>query len=282
MNLLALDIGGTAVKYGLFGKDTIFGEFLVKDRDETERLPEKIMEFILEHPTECIGISAPGPFDFETGTGLMEHKLKSLYKISLRDMIKQKFPHVKIFFIHDSTAFILGAICDDSTFSTENIAGVMLGTGLGYVHFSEGKVEVNKNKTPLKPLWNKPYKGEVAEKYVSATAIINKAQANGYFFHNVKEIADVARQGNQQLLHIFAETGSQLGELMGIKKKEDNFDRIIIGGQVSKAWDLMKEGFDANCYVPYTVVENPEICPLLGIKYCSERNVESVYREGER
>jgi len=277
MKILALDIGGTAVKYGLFGKDTIFGEFLVKDRDGTERLPEKIMEFLSKHNADCIGICAPGPFDFETGTGLMEHKLKSLYKVSLRDMIKQQFPNVKLFFVHDSTAFILGEICNNPELSAENISGIMLGTGLGYVHSVNGKVEINEMETPLNPLWNKPYKGGIAENYVSATAIINKALAEGFCFKGVKEIAVAARQGNLQLLQIFAETGSQLGELMEIKKKEDSFDRIIIGGQVSGAWDLMKDGFERNCKIPYILATQPAKNPLYGIKYCVENGKENIY-----
>ena len=281
MKLLALDIGGTAVKYGIFGHKNEFGEFSVKDGDGVERLPEKIVEFIGAHKADQIGISAPGPFDFESGTGLMEHKLRSLYKISLKDRIKTCFPDTEVFFIHDATAFILGGIYNDPRLSKKDVSGVMLGTGLGYVHSVDGTVEVNKNRTPLNPLWSRPYRDGIAENYVSATAIINKARTKGYSFDGVKEIADAARQGNQELLEIFFETGEQLGELLCAKQKEDGFERLLIGGQVSRAWDLMRQGFERICLIPYDIVNDPSTCPIWGIKYCAEIGMDSIYKEGD-
>jgi hypothetical protein len=50
-------------------------------------------------------------------------------------------------------------------------------------------------------------------------AFINKALSRGYLLSNVKEIAEGARNGEEQLLDIFFETGEQLGELIEIKKK---------------------------------------------------------------
>lgn len=281
MRILALDIGGTAVKYGFFNEKAVFGEFSVKDSDGTEKLPQKIIEFISGYSVDCIGICAPGPFDYETGTGLMEHKLGSLYKVSLREMIESVFTSKELFFIHDATAFILGEVYNNSELVSKNIAGVMLGTGLGYVHCINGKVEINQKKTPLHSLWNRPYKDGIAENYVSATAILNKALAKGYLFDGVKEIAERARQGEQPLMEIFSETGEQLGELIEIKKKEDGFERVIIGGQVSRSWDLMLEGFEKKCSVPYHIVAEPAKCPLLGIKYCAENGLENIYTQEE-
>ena len=281
MSVLALDIGGTAVKYGCFGESTEFGEFSVKDSDGIEHLPEKILGFISKYNADRIGISVPGPFDFSSGTGLMEHKLKSLYKISLKEMIEKRFPYTELFFIHDATAFILGGIYSGSILSNENVSGVMLGTGLGYVHFADGRVEVNKNKTPLKPLWNKPYKDGIAENYVSATAIINKARAKGYLFDGVREIATAARERNRELAEIFLETGEQLGELVISKQKEDGFEKLFIGGQVSRAWDLMKPGFETTCPISYVLSEDPSKCPIWGIKYCAERGMDGIYKEGK-
>jgi glucokinase len=196
-------------------------------------------------------------------------------------MIERSFADRNIFFIHDSTAFILGEICNNSYLATQNIAGVMLGTGLGYVHCIRGKVEINQKKTPLNPLWNRPYKDGIAENYVSATAIINKAAAKGYSFDGVKEIATKAKQGDYQLLKIFSEAGEHLGKLLQTKQKEDRFESLVIGGQVSRSWDLMRESFENTCSIPYHVVEEPGKCSLFGIKYCAENGVENIYTLGE-
>ena len=277
MNILALDIGGTSVKYGFFNEKAVFGEFSVKDSDGTERLPEKLIECISKYPVDCDGICAPGPFDYEKGIGLMEHKLKSLYKVSLRELILKEHPNKDVFFVHDATAFVLGEVCKNLELMDENVAGVMLGTGLGYIQCDNGKAKINQKKTPSNPLWNRPYKNGIAENYVSATAIINKALSKGYLFNNVKEIAECARKGERQLLDIFFETGEQLGELIEIKKKEDGFKKVIIGGQVSRAWDLMGKSFEKKCSLSYYVVAEPEKSPLWGIKYCAENGIENIY-----
>lgn len=280
MKLLAFDIGGTAVKYGVFFDNTIkFGEFPIKDQNGDEKLPNKIMEFISQYDAEIIGFCAPGPFDYQSGTGLMKHKLSSLYHVSLRQLIETKFPRVKLFFVHDATAFILGAIFKDPSLSTDNLSGVMLGTGLGYVHVVNGRVEVNQSKVPHTSLWNLPFKDGIAENYVSATAIIQKAKVKGYFFNGVKEIATEARRGDRKLLDIFSETGEQLGELVEIMKTKDGFNNLIIGGQVSRSWDLLKQGFEKKCSVPYKLVADPAKCAVWGIRYCSEIEINDIYKE---
>ncbi len=281
MKILALDIGGTAVKYGLFdGDDVLFGKFPVIDEDGTERLPEKILKFLAEQTVDCVGICAPGPFDFKTGTGLMTHKLPSLYNISLKKCIEEKFPCLKTVFIHDSTAFVLGEICINPIFSDKNIAAVMLGTGLGYIHAINGKVELNEKETPLKPLWNKEYKDSTAENYVSATAIIRTANELGFAFNNVLDISKEARDGNEKLLKIFCHTGMNLGEMINDKIKEDSFKELVIGGQVSLSWDLMKTGFEKICSIPYHITINPATTALYGIKYCVEQGKENVCLRG--
>ena len=270
MKMLALDIGGTAVKYGLFGEKEEFGQFSDTDADGQERLPERIMEFISYHQADCIGISVPGPFDYHTGTAYMEGKLKSLYHISLKELIKTKYPEVEVFFIHDAAAFILGALHEDQSLSGMNVSGVMLGTGFGYVNCVNGKVMLNEKRTPLHPIWNTPYKNGIAEQYVSAAALLRKAAEQGYNFPGVKEMGAAARQGDRLLIDIFSETGSALGELITRKTQQDQFEKIIIGGQVSKAWDLMRCGFEGACDVPYELVQDPVRCPLMGLQYYAE------------
>ena len=79
MKILALDIGGTAVKYGMFQDNNLkFGQFPVKDTDGNENIPKSICSFSKEHMPDVIAISTPGPFDFETGTSMMTHKLLSM------------------------------------------------------------------------------------------------------------------------------------------------------------------------------------------------------------
>ncbi len=277
MKLAALDIGGTSVKYGIFHGAPCYGTFSVGEDGGSWGLPEKILTFLSTYDVDCVGFAVPGPFDYETGTSHMTHKLASLYQISLKNILKQRFPHIQTFFIHDAVAFIFGAIADNPSLSSGDVSGIMLGTGLGYIHCINGRAEVNQNRTPLRPLWNKPYKDGIAEDYVSAAAIMTRAEAQGYHFQNVKEIAAAAQGGDTRLLRLFEQTGVHLGTLVEAKQKEDGFSTSVIGGQVSGAWEQMREGFESVCTVPYQLIREPAKCPLFGIRYCAEKGAESIY-----
>ena len=60
------------------------------------------------------------------------------------------------------------------------------------------------------------------------------------------------------------------------KIKEDGFKELVIGGQVSLSWDLMKSGFEKRCNIPYHTTINPTTTALYGIKYCAEQGKENV------
>jgi glucokinase len=270
MRILALDIGGTAVKYGLFeDKDVFYGQFSVKDEQDQENIPKSICNFALEHAPDCIAISAPGPFDFETGTGLMTHKLLSLYKISLKEELHKVLPNTKTLFVHDSTAFAIGVMNKYPNLKQVNFAVVMLGTGLGYTCINDGKVILNKNQTPLHPLWNRPFKDGKSEDYVSTKALLTEALTLGYKLNNIKDMATIARDKDKAVLKIFQNYGANLGLCIKNAMSADSFSEVVIGGQISRSWDLMQESFEKECNIKYTIIDDPVSCAVNGLYDCA-------------
>ncbi len=278
MKILALDIGGTAVKYGLFQEnDTKFGQFPVRDSQGNENIPESICSFSKEHMPQVIAVSTPGPFDFETGTSLMTHKLTSMYNISLKDMLKKKIPTAEILFVHDSTAFAAGVLNKIPYLKEKKFAAVMLGTGLGYTYVQSGKVLLNKRQTPLHPLWNRSFLGGTSEDYVSTRAILKKCEELGFMGLSIKELAETAREGDMALRDVFCNYGKHLGMCMEMASEADDFSEIVIGGQISRSWDLMKDGFESECKLQYSIIDNPESCALYGLLDCAKNGKERYY-----
>ena len=198
MKILALDIGGTAVKYGFFQDNNIkFGQFPVKDSQGNENIPESICSFSKEHMPDMIAISTPGPFDFETGTSLMTHKLTSMYNVSLKELLKNEIPKAEILFVHDSTAFAMGVLNKMPYLAEKKFAAVMLGTGLGYIYLNNGKALLNKRQTPLHPLWNRNFLDGTSEDYVSTRAILSECEKLGFSGMSIKELAETAREGEK-------------------------------------------------------------------------------------
>ena len=272
MNIITLDIGGTAVKYGLFFGDTEeFGQFSVYDSEGTENIQKNLYDFLDNYTADCIAISVPGPFDFKTGTSNMKHKLTSLYGISLKDKLEEKFPDTTVIFIHDSTSFAYGVLHEKPELACDSFSCIMLGTGIGYVNVVNGAVQLNENGTPLNSLWNMNYLDGIAEDYISTNALLNEAKKNGYVFTNIKEMAVSARKGNGEILGIFNAFGENLGKCIEIKRKEDNFNQVIIGGQISRSFDLMRSGFEAETDIKYTFVSDPSKCALYELKAYTEK-----------
>ena len=129
MNIIALDIGGTAVKYGLFlDKKEEFGQFSVYNSDGTEDVLRNLYNFLNNYKGDCISISAPGPFDFKTGTSNMKHKLTSIYGIGLKKILEEKFVNTAVSFIHDSASFAYGVMYEKPKLVKRSFSCIMLGT----------------------------------------------------------------------------------------------------------------------------------------------------------
>ena len=282
MRILALDIGGTSVKYGLLRDDNImFGQFPVRCAYGNEDIPRCICSFSKEHMPDLIAVSAPGPFDFETGTSHMTHKLLSMYNISLRDELSKFLPSTKVTFIHDSTAFAIGALNQKSDLKEKSAAVIMLGTGLGYSFLSNGRVLLNKEQTPLHPLWNRPFLDGISEDYVSTKALLSAARDCGCVANTVLDMAVAARNGNKKLLDIFFNYGMNLGLCVLNARKSDAFSEIVIGGQISLSFDLIQGGFEKMCKMKYSLTDNPDKCAIYGLIDCALKGKENYCIYGE-
>lgn len=278
MRILALDIGGTSVKYGIFeNKETTFGQFSVKQSDGSENIPMSLCSFALEHKPDVVAVSTPGPFDFETGKSHMVHKLPSMYHVSLKEKLKMVLPDAITFFVHDSTAFAIGALKENPKLSNKSFAAVMLGTGLGYTVVEKGKVLLNKKQTPLHSLWNRSFLDGISEDYVSTKVLLAKSQKCGIKAENVKMISDMAQKGNKKLVEIFYTYGKHLGMCIQNARYADSFSNLVIGGQISKSWSLMKDGFESECNIEYNIINDPATCALIGLYECAIHGKEKYY-----
>ena len=282
MKIVALDIGGTAVKYGIFEKEKkSFGQFSVKQPDGSENIPMCLCNFVKDHKPDVVAVSSPGPFDFESGTGFMTHKLTSMLNISLKEKIKEILPLAKSIFVHDSTAFAVGAISQNPLLTEKRFAAVMLGTGLGYTVSEKGKILLNEKQTPRCSLWNQAFLDGITEDYVSTRALRGNAEACGIKAENVLCLAEMAKQGNADVLRIFESYGTYLGMCVQEAGKRDSFSDLVIGGQISKSWELIKDGFERACSISYEVVKEPQTCALYGLYACAMQGKETYYKISE-
>lgn len=248
---LAIDIGGTSVKAGLVRDGKVlktFEVFLNSDGPACE-----ILQGFKDIGTLCksfadeqnlqisgVGVSVPGPFDYEHGASLMDHKYPSIKGISLTGYILDSIGEIPISYISDASAFLQGAVLQ-MKISNPNVCAVTIGTGLGFSCMIDGKLCHNEKGGPFVILFTKPYKDSIAEEYVSKRAIMRRYYKRTGEMISVADIDKRARTGDRNAIEVFHETGDDLARIMHPIIREYSFSAMIIGGQISKGKDLLTD-----------------------------------------
>ncbi|MBQ6564440.1 MAG: ROK family protein [Clostridia bacterium] len=263
--MLVLDIGGTFLKYAM---TDVYGRVLAESVRQIPSEASNYEEFadvlrqVIEagkqaEKTEKACVSIPGPFDFEHGISLMQHKFAAIYRRSIRPPFEDA--GIEVTFLHDSTAFILGEASDGSLAGRAAPCCVMLGTGLGFAFMRDAHVCVNEQRTPAFTLWNMPWKQGIAEDYVSTRAI---QQLYGSVI-SIRSIAEAAYAGEQKALEAFRRTGAELSQILQTVIPKLGCDCLALGGQIAKSADL----FELDLPVPWFVSRHLDDAALRGAAF---------------
>lgn len=260
--ILAVDAGGTSLKAALFPSKTdrnLSGLseatfFSVDVRSEGSReeilasyrtLGQKGALLAAKHHSviERAAVCIPGPFDYKKGCSLMSHKYKAVHQVPLGpEILKGARGSFPITFLHDSTAFLLGAV-QELPQREPTVCGVIIGTGLGFACMIDGAVQENPSGGPGISIYARPYLDGTAEDYVSKRGILCRyLEEAGIPNHQpvptVAQIADMARRGDAAARKAFADTGLHLGQILLPVLREHPFRTVLLGGAISKSADL--------------------------------------------
>ncbi|AEV30182.1 transcriptional regulator/sugar kinase [Sphaerochaeta pleomorpha str. Grapes] len=245
---LALDVGGTFIKSALVDTEgMIIESTLGESPTNSNGKPEEILDSfksILERNRSLasfteVGICIPGPFDYENGIFNMTQKFTSVRGMSLSPVFSAEGLEVK--YLHDSTAFLLGEIAEGAARGFDRPCGIMLGTGFGFTMSHGGRILINQEQRPCFSLWNKKFRDGIVEDTISRKAIRERyAKLSGDFsMPDVREIAALATGGDKNALAVFRDVGESIGEVISSYIPKKAYDFLVMGGQISKAFDLM-------------------------------------------
>lgn len=271
--VFALDVGGTYIKACVLEQDRILDETIC----QFEAHSHESREFIITHFVNIlmslatkfketrnedfiqkvvgIGFTFPGPFDYENGISYIKglNKFESLYGVNLREqLLAQLLPtelgrqtkKIVLQFENDGRLFGLGA---STNFPEERIICLTIGTGLGSVFIDQGKiVKSAENIPPEGYLYNQPFQDDTVDNRFSRRGILHAAAAKGIDQEgfDVKELAELARSGNDAAQSTFAQFGSDLGDMLIPYIEKFQPHRIIVGGQIAKSFDLFLGSLD--------------------------------------
>ena len=245
--VLGIDIGGSHITSALVDlqTQTIIRNSLVRhpvnakgNKDDIiKEWTAAIVACKAKHPVavEKIGIAMPGPFDYQKGVSFIKEldKYEALYNLNVKGLLAEalQIDAGAIFMMNDASCFLKGEVFGGAAKGSKSAVGITLGTGLGSAAFKDGVIHDG-------DLFCMPYKGAMAEDYISTRWFINQyKERTGIWAKNVKELYDRV-PNDKNASSLFAEFGKNLGEVLATYAKKWEVETIVIGGNIINAWDL--------------------------------------------
>ncbi len=219
----------------------------------------------------------PGPFDFAGGIAHYSGvgKFDNLNGIDVRSALLSAIERqpASISFINDASAFLVGEWLAGSARGAETCAGLTLGTGVGSAFLDNGKViDTGQDVPPDGEVHLINYHGRPLEDWVSRRAIIRSfaAAREDKQDLDVRDIIDLARSGDPVASKVVDDAFVLLGEIVGPWLNRFGAEVLVIGGSISKSWDLIESPLNKGLSgsVPAVrVAADLENAPLVGAAY---------------
>ena len=210
-----------------------------------------------------IGVAIPGPFDFTNGIFQMQHKFAAVYGASFRELagLPEDLP---LRFDHDVATALRGAV---TLLQLKRPAALItLGTGLGFAHALDGKVQYGPNGSPARALWNLPWKGGILEDVASARGIrAAYARLGGDGGASVLDIARKAYSGSDTAYEAFHETGLALGQALAPIVEELGIETLLFAGQIARSLLLLEDGLRAGLGSGICLTQAPQDAVFEGL-----------------
>ncbi|WP_127473920.1 ROK family protein [Microbacterium sulfonylureivorans] len=222
------------------------------------------------------GVAIPGPFDYQHGIGQFEGvaKFGALCGVDLGRALASRLDGIadEFVFVNDADAFAMGEWAGRRDESRRAVF-LTLGTGIGSSFLHEG-VPVT-DLPGLPPYgwvhllqWN----GRGIEATVSRRALIDTFHARTGRDLDVREIAALARHGDQDATEVFETAFSALGACIASAVAAFETEVLVIGGSISRSWDVVYPPFRRGLIEAVPTLarlrveksQRPDAAPLVG------------------
>lgn len=278
---LGIDIGGTAVKVGVFSVEgTLLAKASFSSREPADepaylRIARGIDAFladagILRTDVSGIGIDVPGPVDSAGFAGVLPNL--ELDVEALKREIQAAFPHLSPVVANDANAAALGELWQGAACGVDSFALVAIGTGVGGALVVDGRLVAGAfgaggefghlivNRAETVPCGcGQP--GHL-EQYASATGIVRtylrECEAIGITPvpldgpTDTLSVFEASRAGDKAAARAIADMADYLGFALAQVSVVADPSLYLVGGGVSAGWDLFGEAlqsaFQSYCF----------------------------------
>jgi len=253
---LGIDIGGSHLSAALLNSQT---GLLTSDSYQKNLLDsngscdafitcfENLIEKITNNNSDisldqiaAVGISMPGPFNYEEGISEINgvKKYDSLFGLNVKQEIKKIVKDIPVFFLNDAESFAMGEYSAGAAMNTSRSLVLTLGTGFGSTYLSNGQVLLDEKKgaAPNGYLYNIPFKKGIADDYFSTRWFVeNWNNLKREQVATVKEITALADHNDSDAMGLFNEFAQNFIQFIIPWINKFQPESLVLGGGIAKA-----------------------------------------------
>ena len=260
--IIGADVGGSHILCGAveLASGELLKETLVEEKIDNKASQDVILQSWAKTLNDTIskvnldqvvglGFAMPGAFNYKTGVALFEgnEKYESLYKcdvpLNLAPLLAAK--GLKMRFLNDASSFAVGEAWRGKAADVNRSISITLGTGFGSA-FIQGGIPVTEGSLVPKhgSLWHLPFKTGIADDYFSTRWFTSSYyKLTGRFISGVKEAFELTFEKDQVAIQLFHQFGVNMAIFMADWIRKFDPQVIVLGGNISKAWDLFSAPF---------------------------------------
>jgi glucokinase len=288
---IGADIGGSHITCAAIDLTTgnIFRE-TISERQLDNQAPaseiigiwtDAVSEVLSKIPVEKvkgIGFAMPGPFDYVKGISYIRGvaKYENLYGLNIKEALASNLGvngEFLIRFMNDASSFAVGEAWAGSAAKFERSLSITLGTGFGSAFISNRIPIVDGPLVPrLGCIYHLPYRDGIADDYFSTRGLLGRyKKLTGKELSGVKELAALA-SSDKTVIDLFTDFGDNAGLFLAPWLKKFNAEILVIGGNISHAYNLFGDVFEnrlrtENCMCEVAISVLKEDAALLGSAY---------------
>lgn len=255
-DVLAIDIGGTKM---LAARIDSFGAIVHKEQIPTpvstladaSNLNDGLLALIDSvldgHRVDAVGIASAGPIDIQAGT-ISPINIAGWDSFPLAKLIESHLGNVEISLVGDAVASAYGEFVEGAGVGAISMLGIVVSTGIGGGLVLDGRPFMGASA-------NAGHFGHIGihsdgdrcacgstgctETIASGPSMVRHAQRLGWVGDDARQLVADARRGNSVALEAIDRGARALAEAICTTALVVDLDRVVIGGGVSAAGDLL-------------------------------------------